>query len=538
MKEKTKFFKILSASICLILILMGFSSYTYASITDTTNTGKITVQGIEAGVKVSAYQLTTVNYDYTNDQPQAVPYTWDAKVKTWVDANYSAYSDPEAFHNAVTDDSAEAKAFYSDLAGAIKGGTVTLTPAKEDTATGTASYPVTADKLTSSVEFTGCAMGTYLILIENGYMVYTPVVVNLTPAYNNTNKQWELNNVVIATPKATNPQITKTVTDDNSLKDNYSTKDTISYKIVAEKPTYLNNSLSKNYYISDELSAGLTLDVSSIKVYGQSGSATPVELAETTNYKLTTTNAKRPNATTDDVDFVVEFVYDSLTAYDKLIVEYDAKLAQTASTVVGGTGNINNAYLDYSNNPYVADSIQSQETPDVIVYTYGAEITKTDKSTHVGLPGAEFTLSANADGSNPLYFVKTVDGTYYLANSTDAGATQTLVVASGDADKGKLVINGLDEGTYYLTETKAPEGYNIASAPATITITDANKDGVLDEDGATTGIVTLEFPNGQGFQLPVTGGVGTVIFVASGIVFVGLGILLLAVAIKKSSARK
>ena len=75
MKEKTTFFKILSVSICLVLILMGFNTYTYASITDTTNTGKITVSGVEAGVKVSAYQLTTVNYDYTADQPQETPYT-------------------------------------------------------------------------------------------------------------------------------------------------------------------------------------------------------------------------------------------------------------------------------------------------------------------------------------------------------------------------------------------------------------------------------------------------------------------------------
>ena len=121
----------------------------------------------EAGVKVSAYQLTTVNYDYTADQPQAVPYTWNSSVKTWVDANYSAYSDPENFYKNVTSNSDEAKAFYSALSGAIKAGIVTLT-AKTENATGTASYPVTDDKLTGTVTFTGCEMGTYLILIENG----------------------------------------------------------------------------------------------------------------------------------------------------------------------------------------------------------------------------------------------------------------------------------------------------------------------------------------------------------------------------------
>ena len=525
MKEKT-FFKILSVSIILALVLMGVNTNAYASITDTTDTGSITVSGIEAGVKVSAYQLTTVNYDYTADQPQSTPYTWNLSVKTWVDANYSSYSDPEQFHEEVTDNSTEAKAFYSSLAAAIKGGTVTLAATKEDTATGTASYPVTAEKLTGSVEFTNCEMGTYLILIENGYMVYTPSVVNLTPKYNNSNKEWELDSSVNVTVKATNPQITKTVTNDSSSKDNYSTKDVMSFKIVADVPTYLNNSLSKKYYISDDLAGGLILDKTSIKVYGQKGSADPIELTSVTDYTLTTDSATRPNS--DEVDFVVNFVYDNISSYDKVIVEYDAKLSQSASTVIGSTGNSNTAYLDYSNNPYDDTSSQEQESTNT-VYTYGAEITKVDKSTGSTLTGAEFNLSSGAD---TLYFLKTADGVYYLANSTDTGATQTLAVDGN----GKVCIYGLDTGTYSLTETKAPEGYNKATSPVAITITDDNLDGVLDD--GTTGILTLNFQNGQGFQLPVTGGIGTVIFAASGIVFVGLGLIVLAVVIKKSRARK
>ena len=90
----------------------------------------------------------------------------NSELKTWVDANYSSYSAPEDFHDAVTDNSAEAKAFYSALSAAIKAGTVSISATKEATATGTASYPVTSEKLTGSVEFTGCEMGTYLILIE------------------------------------------------------------------------------------------------------------------------------------------------------------------------------------------------------------------------------------------------------------------------------------------------------------------------------------------------------------------------------------
>lgn len=514
MKEK-KSLKIIALIITLILVVMGLNQQAFASITTTTNTKNITVSGIEAGVKVSAYQLTTVNYDYTADQPQAVPYTWNSSVKTWVDANYSAYSAPENFYKNVTSNSDEAKEFYSALSGAIKAGTVTLT-AKTETATGTASYPVTDEKLTGTVTFTGCEMGTYLILIENGYMVYTPSVINLTPEFNKTSNEWELPDSMAVTVKATKPQVTKTVTDTTKVKDNYSTKDVIPFTIVADIPTYLTGSLSKTYKVGDTLSNGLKLDESTIKVYGQKGSGDPVELTKTTDYT---------SSVTGTAAFEINFKYDQIKNYDKVRITYSASLAKETATNIGGAGNTNTAKLTYSNNPYVADSTQTQETSNT-VFTYGAEITKTDKTSGEVLSGAEFELTKD---SSKLYFVKTADGVYYQANSSDTGVTTTLVVDNN----GKLNIFGLDEGTYSLTEKKAPAGYNKATESKEIKIADANLDGALDDETGSTGIYKLTFPNTKGFQLPVTGGAGTVAFVAGGVVFVGLGIALLVIAIKK-----
>ena len=519
MKEK-KVFKAIVIAIVTVLMLMNLKLPAYASITTTTNTKNIIVSGIEAGAKVSAYQLTTVNYDYTVDQPQAEPYTWNSNVKTWVDANYSAYSDPENFYKNVTSNSDEVKLFYSALSAAIKGGTISLT-AKTQTATGTASYPVTDEKLTGSVTFTRCEMGTYLILIENGYMVYTPSVINLTPEFDNTTKEWKLPDSMAVTVKATKPQITKTVTDETKTKDNYSTKDTIPFTIVADIPTYATGSLAKSYKISDSLSNGLTVDKATIKVFGQKGSATPVQLTETTDFTLTATG---------NTAFDIDLKYDQIKNYDKVKVTYSAKLTAGASTNVGGAGNSNTATLTYSNNPYDTTSSQTQETSNK-VFTYGAEITKTDKTTGEALKGAEFELSSE---STKLYFVKTASGIYYQANQSDAGATTELVVD----DNGKLYINGLNVGTYQLKETKSSDGYNIATEIKTITIKDDNLDGALDDEEGTTGIYKLTFTNTKGFQLPVTGGAGTVAFVAGGIVFVGLGILLLVIASKKKNLHK
>lgn len=513
MKEK-RFFKTIAMTIMIVLIVMALNLQVYASITESTNTKSITVSGIEAGAKVSAYQLTTVNYDYTLDQPKDETYTWNTNVKNWIDINYSAYSNPENFYKAVTSNSDEAKSFYSELAGAIKAGTVSVTPITQ-VATGTASYPVTEDKLTGNVTFSGCEMGTYLILIENGYMVYTPSVINVTPEFNNTSKEWQLPTSLDVTVKSTKPQITKTVTDTTKSKDNYSTKDTIPFTIVADIPTYLTGSLSKTYKVNDSLSNGLNLNKSTIEVYGQKGSGDPVQLTQTTDYSITST----------ETTFEVDFKYDQIKNYDKVKVTYSATLTKDSTTNVGGDGNTNTATLTYSNNPYVEDSLQTQNVTNT-VYTYGTEITKTDKTSGEALKGAEFELLS---GSDKLYFVKKSDGVYYQVNSSDAGATTNLVVD----ENGRLNLFGLDAGTYSLVETKAPDGYNKSMKSKTITITDDNLDGALDDETGTTGIYKLTFPNTQGFQLPVTGGAGTVAFVVCGIIFVGLGIALLAFAMRK-----
>ena len=145
-------------------------------------------------------------------------------------------------------------------------------------------------------------------------------------------------------------------------------------------------------------------------------------------------------------------------------------------------------------------------------------------------------------GGSALYFVQgTNPGEYYLANQGEPNAKTDLVV-DGNAE---LHLRGLDEGTYSLKEITAPNGYNIATEELEVVLTDAESDGRLDGqvggqdvDPNGTGIATVEFENSKGFTLPVTGGMGTVVFVATGIVVAGLGITLLMVVFKKNRATK
>lgn len=521
-KQVSKIFAIIIATI--MLIACG-ATLSHATITTSTNTGKITVDGVEAGVKVTLYQLTTVDYNYNADQPNEEPYIWKPALLNWLNSNYPAYNEEPSAFNATDVLPDTAKDFYDALTAAIKGGTIEILPADTKTVDGPASYPVTADK---KVEFEGMAMGTYLVVIENGYRVYTPSAVNLTPTFNETSKAWELAENVNVEVKSTTPQITKTVTDETKQKDNYSTKDGIPFTIVADIPTYLSGSTAEKYTISDVLNDGLNLKSGSIKVYGVTAGGTETELTLNEDYTLTTENAKN-NAETD-VDYKVDFDYDDIKTYSKIKITYTATLDRSSSTVKGSSANNGTAYLDYSNNPYDNTSVQTQ-TSSTQVFTYGIEVTKTDKAdTSKKLEGAEFTLSQDR---SELSFVK-VSGVYYQANNTDEDATTTLVSDSN----GLIKIHGLDVGTYSLTETKAPDGYTIAMNPVGIKIKDDDVDGVIEGDGITstsgaTGIYTLNFPNPKGFQLPVTGGIGTTLFVAGGVVFVGIGIALFAVAIKR-----
>ena len=529
MKEKTKLSKILALAICLMLILMMFSSYSYANITASTNTAKIIVNGVEAGVKVSAYQLTTVNYDYDNDVPTSTPYAWTNDIKPLVTAINSNYTNDatgiETFVKEIEEGGADAsEAFYDKLASAIKTGNITAK--YSDTSEGELAYPVETN---SKVEFDGCEMGTYLIIIENGYKVYTPSVINLTPEYNTDNNEWELKDQTV-TIKATNPTIEKSIVNE---KDGYSTKDTITYQIVGNVPKYLEESVAKKYYISDKLSDNLTLDTLSIKVYGQNGSSARVQLTATTDYTLTTSSAVRPS-NSQPVSFLINFVYDNIKGYEKVIVEYNARITLDESVFEDGNIEIkNDAYLDYNNNPYEDvwqtngyDDGEVEDTESTVkIYTYGAIITNTDKEgTVIQNGGAEFTLTL---GDETQYFKKSSDGVYFVANSTDEGdPTQTLVVGAN----GTLKIYGLETGTYTLTQTKAPNGYNKASSTTQIPVVDSEPDGVIDDDDDA--IIEISFINGTGFQLPITGGIGTVVFVAGGILLIEFGLVILAVVIK------
>lgn len=216
----------------------------------------------------------------------------------------------------------------------------------------------------------------------------------------------------------------------------------------------------------------------------------------------------------------------------------------------------NKATLDYGDENHTT----STETPEVPTKYIDVNILKFAKteSGETGLAGAEFTLSKNEDGTDPISFVDLTNGNYRVATKEDATTTTTVVSPAGTDVLGKINLDGLGAGTYYLTETKAPDGYNLLKAPVKIVITETtdattgettltvqipelNEDGSVKEDADGNEVLMLANPvrvqNMTGAELPSTGGIGTTIFyVLGGILVVGAGILL--VVKKRMSSEK
>ncbi len=475
------------------------------------DTGTITLSGMEEGAEATAYKVIDVRYDYTADSPEEPAYYWAAEAAAWVETNFSTYIGTNGeVTKAYSEADADAmKALADQMAAAIRAGGITLggTPA-------------------SNNSLTGLAMGSYLILVEGGAKVYSPALVNVVPVW--SDDAWTLPEQELeVTVKASSLTLEKTAD-----KAQAAVGDTVTYTLVAAVPQYPANATNKGYILSDKLPDGLTLGTVTVQGVAADGSETT--LTDGTHYTKATEGATRPDAANTPVSFKLEFIYNQISSYSSIKVTYTATVNKDA---VVTDGNINNAYLDYNNDPY-GDATWQTVADTKTVYTYGIQVKKTDGANQP-LSGAEFTLSTDTDGENTIDFVG-ANGVYHKAEAGETGAATVAVDANG-----ALTLSGLNVGTYYLTETKAPGGYNKLSAPIEITITDAKNaagdaapDGIVDDKGATTGYVQATVVNTQGFVLPTTGGMGTALFTIAGVVLMGASVLVLALFVRRRSSAK
>lgn len=197
-----------------------------------------------------------------------------------------------------------------------------------------------------------------------------------------------------------------------------------------------------------------------------------------------------------------------------ITITYNAKVTEAA---VNSTTTKNSVTLTYSNNPKENTTLTT--TPiEVPVYSSEINVIKVDASDNSQkLAGAIFIIK-NQEGK--YYQAKDKDGKIITEVSTTENVdTVTWVDNEKEAtklvteDTGTIVFKGVENGTYYLVEVKAPDGYNKLTGPVTVKV-GYNEEGTNIEKNAVSHTEMVE--NKTGKELPQTGGIGTKLFIIIG----------------------
>lgn len=389
------------------------------------------------------------------------------------------------------------------------------------------SAVILADDTTKKGTITGLSAGYYFVKDSDKIAEGEIATKFLVEVVGNAN----------VTVKATAPTIEKKIV--NGDADNHTSAnigDQVEFELTAKVPDMANFD-TYTFTISDTLSNGLTFDKKSVVVkIGEK------ELVANTDYTL-------GNLDTSTNTFTVTFSKVQLAKYvvhgtgATIVVTYKATLNSNALITDKET---NTAKLTYSNNPD-GTGTGTGTTPDAPVYIYDFDIDvyKYDDTDNKAEQGADKDKTKKLAGAEFILYKEVVENNetvkYYYRNG-DAKKVE-WVTKSDQATpqttnaKGEASFQGIAAGSYFLEETKAPDGYNKLKDPVPVTITakyDGN--GKLIETSAnantTTGgqhIQKVEVPNKAGAVLPSTGGIGTTIFYVLGsILALGAAVLLIA----------
>lgn len=417
------------------------------------------------------------------------------------------------------------------------------------------------DNVTASATSAKNGTSAELSITADGYYLIVDDTANLqTGAYSRyilTTVDADSDTTLSIAQKASSPTVVKKVKENTDVDDytytdargsqtdkdyndvaDYNIGDAVPFKLYGTMPSTIGDYEHYRYIFHDTLGTQFTApavgDVT-VKVDGKNAVGATVAIA---GNEITVTFADIKDGNT-------------ITASSVVTVEYSAVLNKTAQ--IGLSGQENAVKLEYSNDSYWDGSgtPTTSKTPEdkVIVFTYELDVTKQDSVTDKKLKDAEFNLKNAADK-----YAK-VDENGYVTGWVDTVAEASVL--KSDAN-GLFKVIGLDDGTYTLTETKAPTGYNLLNAPVTLKLDATTANGqnwdVFDATKALTdltltvdtgaaqpaktpgegdsfgkyGVVETTVLNTSGSSLPSTGGIGTTIFyVAGGVLVVGAGVLLI-----------
>ena len=449
------------------------------------------------GQTISLYKLFDVttsgsgenkNYAYTVNTATG----YKNAIKSALGTSFTGTTDvqyAEAVKTLGPDKSDPVQKFANDFTEyALKNGTnVTAT---------TTSGKISGENTTSFV-FNGLDKGYYLVYVTGGKKIQSSLVT--------------VDGTTTVSLKTEAPSITK-----KADKETVSIGQVVEYTVTGSVPDTTGYS-EYVYKIHDELSKGLdfvknaagdALDKENevnvrvaFKNAADASTAPTTATLDTTKKKMSLDLSEwvRANQTNKGKDFTV-------TYYAK--VNKDAVVTEK-----------NSAKLEYGNNPTDTTTTTPSEakTP-----TYPLDINKHIKGQKANrLAGAKFKLyssktDADAANENAIKVSAVADKAGYYVVDPTSTTTEFESVASIDSKNYNLRVNGLAEGTYYLVETKAPEGYNKLTAPIKVEIKKSTTEDVnawtLFNNDANEEDKIIDVENSTGSILPSTGGMGTIAF--------------------------
>lgn len=313
--------------------------------------------------------------------------------------------------------------------------------------------------------------------------------------------------------------------------DDFQTNENITYRLTFDIPSYWETQYKDGFYFTmhDKLSDGL--DYVGDPVIKVADSEDSIMSAVDWDKGYTPVFSKSVDGKTVEWKFATAGTEASDSANRKanlklagktVVVYYKAKMNASAKIAsAGGNGNTYQVY--YQHNPGNAADGYDHTTPETpYVYTYQFIVVKQDgDNKDTKLSGAEFKLYSDQSATKEVA-VSLAKGAYTV------NPNGTAVLTTGT--DGKITVNGLDSGTYYLKETKAPSGYKLDDTVQKVTVTPDSAVANAKNGEAIAYKVnndpnhTMTINNYKG-SLPSTGGMGIVLMVVAGVLLIAGGMI-------------
>ena len=478
-----KLFKKLASFMLAFTMVMAIAMPSVVMAADTTY--KLTLQNTVEGHTYEVYQVFSGTLSTKDNKKVLSDLKWGSGVKA------DAYTETAKAKAETLTDETTARAFAKELVDQKKLSAATKT----------------VQSTTGTTEIAGLAAGYYLVKdtdssLANKNDSYTAYILQVVGD-------------ATTSVKSDVPSSEKKVKDINDSTDTETTEwqDAADWDIGDEVPFKIEGTLPSNYEkytkytlkFHDKQQAGLTFKRDTVKVF--------IDNTEITEGFRVVENPED----NDTFDVVFDDLKTTSAKNNSVIrVEYKSVLNEKAN--LGKPGNKNTMYMEFSNNPNNEQGGKTDETgktPEdtVIVFTYKVSVNKVNENNEK-LDGAEFTLEKKVKGNPDVW--------------------KPITKVAGTA-KDVFEFNGIDDGEYRLTETKAPDNYDKLSDPIYFTVTAGHVDGAdpyLDTFSGNitrgnvgemaftankdTGILSTTIQNKPGSSLPETGGMGTTVLYAAG----------------------